>query len=445
MYIKFLLPFFIVFVGYLNAQSTSNSPFSSYGLGEKGSFENAAFIGIGNCTVTYFDSTVLNLYNPATYNTLAKGQPLFSIGLTSKMSFYEQNGVKDSRGNATLEHFAMAFTLKKHFGLAFGLKPFTRKGYNLTETIAAGTDSLKYTYIGKGGTNQVFIGLSSNLVKTKNTILSVGTNISYLFGYSTNERRSQLSDDEIYGGVAWNTIRANTFYYELGAYFSQTMRENHHFTLAAAIEPAQDLKVTQDDYLFYGVIGDPTKYDTLYASAGQKGTIHLPTTSTLGFNYNFWFEKKLKNNSIRNSEIAVHINYSTTDWTKFTNSFNSSFSYYATTKLNFGIQYTPERKFMDKSSNGSFLKNVRYRAGYYQYTLPYIFNGEQVQDKGITLGFGLPIPAGQSLSCINIGFSAGKRDTPAATSFNEKYIGLNLGIILAPSVFDRWFGKRKLD
>ncbi len=444
MRINLIFLLFTLVVFQFKAQTSTNSPYSSYGIGERGSLENATFTGLGFSNVSYFDSTVLNYYNPSTYNTLAEGQPLFSIGLTSKLSTFEQNDVSEFKGNVIIDHFAMAFLLKKHFGFAFGLKPFARKGYSLTESIALGSDSIKYTYLGKGGTNQAFIGLSSNLIKYKNTTLSIGANFSYLFGASTNERRSQLVDDVI-GGVDWKSISVNSFYYDLGLYFRQSFKQKHHLTFAMAIDPGQNIKIKQDSYLFFGVIGDPEEYDTLSASVNQTGSIHLPTSMNLGLNYNFWFGDATKKKSFRNSELGIHINYSTTDWTTFSNSFETTNNLLPTNKFSFGLQYIPERKFTEKSTNIKFLETIRYRAGIYQYTLPYSYAGEQLSDKGVTIGFGIPLLAQQSLSSLNIGFTYGKRETTAVGSLNEKYIGINFGIILAPSSFDRWFRKRKLD
>ena len=447
MRINIITILFICFAASSFAQPSTSSPFSSYGFGEREGNDNAIFTGIGNSTITYFDSTVLNLNNPATYNTMAEGQPLFSIAVNSRLSYYEQNGTKQFKGTAMVDHFAMGFTIKKHFGLTFGLKPYARKGYSLSDRIAVGQDSLIYTYLGTGGINQVFIGLSSNIIKLKNTTLSVGTNLSYLFGTSTNERRSQLVDaSPTDGGIDWHSTRITALHYELGAYFRHTLKQNHHFTLAAVIEPAQKLKARQDEYLFYGVVGNPLAYDTLYASPDQKGTINMPTASTLGFNYIFWFNSmKKKNNSTRNSELALHINYSTTDWTKFTSSFDKSSSLLASNKLTFGLQFVPERKFLENAVSSNFFEKMRYRIGYYQGMLPYSYSGQQLKDFGGTLGFGIPIVSQNSLSSINFGFSYGKRQTTAENSFNEEYVGINFGIILAPSNYDRWFRKKKLD
>lgn len=442
-----LVSFFLVFITVqVAAQKTSSSPFSSFGFGEKDGMDHATFTGLGNSTITYFDSTVVNFYNPSTYNTLGQGQPIFSLGVTSRLSFYNQNTVNVFKAAAFVDHFAMAFTLKKHFGLAFGLKPFSRKGYEIAERVAVGSDSLKYSYIGSGGTNQVFIGLSTNLIKLKKTTLSVGTNLSYLFGASTNERRSQLiSGTELFGGIDYNTIRMNSFHYEFGAFFRQTLRERHDFTFAGVLEPAQSLNATLDNYLFQGTVGNPNTYDTLFSTIDQTGKIKIASTLNLGFNYNFKFKDTKKDNASRNSEIGIHLNYSTTDWTTFSSTFDPNSALRATSKLTFGIQYTPEYKFLENSINSSFLGRTRYRVGYYQYTLPYSADGSQLRDFGTTFGFGIPIMGQQSLSSVNVGFSLGKRENGEANTMNEKYIGINFGVCLAPANFERWFKKRKLD
>lgn len=448
MRIKFLTVLFVVIVAQLTAQNTSNSPYSSYGFGEKGGIEHAAFTGLGNSTITYFDSTIVNYYNPSTYNTLGEGQPIFSLGITSRLSFYEQNAITEFKPSAFIEHFVMAFTLKKHFGLAFGLKPFSRKGYAITERIAVGTesDSIEYQYLGKGGTNEVFMGLSTNLIKYKTATLSVGANLGYLFGASTNERTSRMyTENTSNGGVDYKTIQMNSFHYELGLYYKQTLKENHDLTFASVIEPSQKLNGTYNEYLFQGIVGNPNSYDTLYASEGQEGNIQLAATVSTGLNYNVKFKDSKKDNSLRNSELGIHINYSTTDWTRFSSTFDPNSNLLATNKLTFGIQYTPEYKFLENSANAKFIERVRYRAGYYQYTLPYAFNGDQVKDFGTTFGFGIPILGQQSLSSVNIGVSLGKRGTGDTNALNEKYIGINFGVSLAPSNFDRWFRKRKLD
>jgi hypothetical protein len=446
MHSKFLLIFslFISICG--NAQLTSNSPFTAYGLGEKGNDMLAPFTGLGNCGLTYFDSTVFNPHNPATYNTLGQGQPLFTIGLNTQINRYTQGNNVMLRTTAYPDPFALAFTLKKHFGLAFGLRPFTEKGYEIVDTTVVGSDSIEYRYLGKGNINRVFIGLSSNLLKLENTVLSVGGNIGYLFGTTNNERNSRLLDNTaLDGGVSWNVLTVKSLHYEFGTYFKQSFFSNHHVTLAAVIEPAQKINATNDAYLFYGIIGDPEQYDTLAQTTGVGGYIKMPTTLQFGLGYTFWFDDKKANNSSRNSELALHMNYSRTDWTEFESSFeNSPFSLMAT-KLTFGIQYTPERKYLENAVSSKFHEKIHYRAGFYQSLLPYTVSNSQLKDEGLTIGIGLPIITQNTLSSINLGLSLGQRSTGIEGALNEKYLGIQLGISIAPSLYERWFRKLKLD
>jgi hypothetical protein len=429
------------------AQYTINSPYSSYGLGERANSEHAIFSGMGNCSVTVFDSTVLNFYNPSTYNTYGTGQPLFSIGIESKMLFQKDGTTNVFSGTAMLNHFVMGIPVKKNFGIAFGLKPFARKGYELYDRIAVGTDSIKYTYLGKGGSQHVFVGASANLINLKSFKWSVGGNAGYLFGIATNERRSQVIKLSQYsGGVDRNVLTTSAFYYELGTNMRLAINDKHSVTLAGTFEPAQNLGVKKDEYLFYAPnVNDPRYYDTLFQATQVRGTIRMAPSYTVGLNYTFGFESEKKGNRIRESEFALHFNYSMTDWSAYRDDLNPQLTFLNSSRIHVGVQFIPERDFLDKAAVVGFFETVRYRVGYYQYTLPYSFNGTQMTDFGMTFGFGIPILTTKSLSSVNLGVSLGKRDTGSSNSLNQKYIGLNFGVTLAPSNFDRWFRKRKLD
>jgi hypothetical protein len=88
---------------------------------------------------------------------------------------------------------------------------------------------------------------------------------------------------------------------------------------------------------------------------------------------------------------------------------------------------------------------MRYRVGYYNFSLPYTDNGLSASEFGTTFGLGLPIVAQQALSSINLGVTYGKRVNADASGLNESFVGINFGVIISPSFYDRWFRKRKLD
>jgi hypothetical protein len=116
-----------------------------------------------------------------------------------------------------------------------------------------------------------------------------------------------------------------------------------------------------------------------------------------------------------------------------------------TSKLSVGVQFIPESEFKINTATTNIFARIRYRAGYYQYTLPYSANGEQVTDFGTTFGFGIPVSIQKSLSSINFGFSIGQRGVSDQQQLSEKYYGINLGITIAPGASEKWFRKRKLN
>ncbi|MFC3336806.1 hypothetical protein [Flavobacterium palustre] len=55
-----------------------------------------------------------------------------------------------------------------------------------------------------------------------------------------------------------------------------------------------------------------------------------------------------------------------------------------------------------------------------------VVNSQSIKDKGVSLGFGLPITG--SFSNINLGFEFGKRGTTSAGLIQENYVKLSVGL-----------------
>ena len=430
------------------SQITSTSPYSSFGIGERDGIDNAVFSGLGNTTITYFDSTTLNYFNPSSYNTIGKGQPLFSVGISSRLSNYSEAGVSNFSKTVVINHFAMGLSFAKHFGFAFGLKPFSRRGYEFSTKELLVTDTIVHTYLGSGNTNEAFVGLSSNLFKFTNHQLAIGANAGYVFGTMTNERRSNLST-ETAGGVDQKILKIGSLHYEFGLFYKAAINKFNNLTFSALVEPSQSFSVSQETNLFATKFIDNSLYYNKIDSTGSiRGKIVNPLLTSIGFNYAYSF-KDLKNGiSERNSELSLHASYSTTNWTNYHTTFTSELlnpNYVNTSKYTVGLQYIPEKSFLGQTGATKILETIRYRIGAYQYSLPIVVSGGSVIDRGATLGFGIPIRMQKSLSSVNLSFTYGKRGNSEATQLKEQYYGINLGIVFAPANFERWFIKRKFD
>lgn len=444
----FLVILFVVAGLVSVAQNASNNPFSYYGIGEVSGNDHAIFSGIGNTEITLIDSTVLNYYNPASYNALGKGQPIFSTGYAFRLSSYRQGDIKEFNPVSGIQHFAFAFSFAKHFGIGLGLKRYSQRVYQFSTAELVDTDSIYYDYSGSGGINETFLGFSANLLPfLENTKLSVGGNAGWLFGNVANTRKSWISQSGFNpdGGVGIKTIDVRSFHYDLGAYFTHVINNNHQFGLYATLDPSQKLNASFTEGIYYSTdVNNPVQYDTnaYYELTGDK--IITATQLTYGLSYTYSFTNDTTIQRTLHPVISVHASYSTTDWSRYSNPYEPTYTYLNTSKISAGIQFTPEGDMEFNTAKTNIFEKTHYRAGFYSYTLPYTQNGEQIKDFGTTFGFGIPVTIGKSLSSINLGASIGKRGTSDLNQINEKYYGINFGVSIAPGSAETWFRKRKV-
>ncbi|TNE71604.1 MAG: hypothetical protein EP333_08970 [Bacteroidetes bacterium] len=428
-------------------QKLTHSPYSFYGIGEAGGLDNAVFSAFGNNFVGIQDSTILNYYNPASYNLLAKGQPLFSFGISSRLSFFNQGEVQEFAMTSSIQHIVMAFPVKKHFGLAFGVRPFSSRGYDFYSGEMVNSDSIVYNYSGSGNLNEVFAGISTDLFKLKNTRLAVGMNAGYVFGETKNVRKSFIYSTTSVnppGGIDERISHLSTFHYDLGFYFEQNYRK-HTFGLSGRIDPSQQLQGDFDYNLFYsGNVNNENAYDTIKSNSIDS-YVQSASSYEFGLTYKYIIDQNAQGTRKLKSQLLVAASYGNTAWSGFTAPFNDSLPFSDAQKITFGVQFTPEIDFFEKMSTTKFYQRIHYRIGGYMNTLPYTINGNQLTDKALTFGFGIPIPTMRSLSSINLGFAVGNRGTSNSSSLNEKYYGINLGITIAPGITERWFRNLKLN
>lgn len=437
----------------VSAQSTASSPYSSFGLGETGGLDHAYFGGMGNINISAQDSTVANFYNPSSYSTLAKGQPIFSLGFSTRLSTYSENGSSAFVPVANVQHFALVVPFANRFGLAFGLKPYTRRGYEMLSREKVGEDSLFYRYNGTGGLNEFFLGFGADVIKKQNTRLSLGFNLGYLFGTSNNQRTSALIDVNVLnnnyeGGIGYKRFRSKSFHYEFGLSFEQDIKAGHTLGLYAVVDPLQKLNGDYTDELYFATnINDPNSYDTLYYRDTLKGTISNVPTYQTALMYRWRFKANRGDINERNSELGIHVGFTYYDWSKFENTYDANFvnNFNSSMKYAIGIQFVPETNFIVNQLKTKYYHRMRYRIGAYYQGLPYTQNGEQVTDFGTTFGFGLPVAIGRTLSSVNLSGSIGNRGISDKDAFRENYYSVNVGISITPHSGDTWFRKRKLN
>ncbi len=431
------------------AQNTSTSPYSSYGIGDIGGLDHAVFSGIGNNTITYFDSTVINFYNPSSYSSLSKGMVLFSIGAASKFSTFSSGESTATSRVFALDHAAMAIPFGGRFGMSFGIKPFSKRGYEIQGENVLTPDTINYQYKGSGTTSEVFYGLSAYLIKTKKHLFSLGANVGYIFGTVENDRISTINNSSS-GGVETTGIRIKSVHYSIGAHYQIHLDTigRHTLMFTATYDPEQKLKSYYNkDLYFASDVSDETTYLALN-QIDEKGKIRFGSVTTVGMRYSLKTTPREKVIKTHISQLDLFASYNINNYERFFGDFETftvNYGYKNTNSLNIGLQYTPEVRLYDKSVNTKYLSLIHYRVGIYKNSLPLKINTQTITDFGTTFGFGLPILSQNSVSNVNFGFTYGRRGRDVPGAVNENYFGINFGITISPSRADRWFVKRKLD
>ena len=436
---SFISILFSIFFSNLIAQSITQNPLSYFGIGEQNFGSNAIYDALGRNSVNYYDSSQLNIFNPASYSSMSSGNTLLTVGLNGRLSKFSELNNDALRITIMPDQFALGFKLSKQIGAAFGLKPYSRRGYDITEYDSI--NLLINKYEGSGGTQAFFLGAGFRIFKLKTSNLSLGFNANYIFGSVTNSRNSKLfsTSNSTPAGISNSTIKLNAINIDLGISFEQMISKNHSFILTGEFTPnllSQNLKISEG--LFYansssaGVIYDTINYNVISSSINNSAL-------KFGLSYRINLKSWQRNMRFINPSILFLGSYSTMK-TNFSTSSNEM------NQISFGIQFAPETKIFENNINLKLLEKINYRIGFYkQQNSINDLSNLNYNDIGFTFGLGIPIIIQQSLSSFNASFSFGNCNAKNSSSLSEKYFGINFGFVFSPAKFDRWFRKRKLD
>jgi hypothetical protein len=441
----FALLLFASFCFLSKAQSITAEPASFYGLGEMSAKGHGIFDALGKNAINVFDSSMLNHYNPASYNRLSKGATLYTVSIHSRQSWYSNATAQQFAATPMVEQFTLGFKIRKQMGLSFGLRPFSARGYQINETQFTGLDSIRYNYSGTGAIQDLYAGYSFGLIEKPKTKLAIGANASYLFGTLINERSSVLlTGSSSAGGLERNSLLIRSFHTEVGTYFWQQLGKKHAVGLSTVFQPNLTIGGTYQRELYSSAtIGAPNSYDTILNSS-QSFSAQLAQSMQLGFNYAWKLPTYKRQTRELHPQLQLFASYSVFGALTQNQNLLTGFDQKNYERMSFGMQYQPEFKVVENIATLKAFEKLTYRVGYYQQSLPYTNSGLQYQEQGVTFGFGLPLLAQVSLSSLNVGLTLGQR-TIATGVWKEQFIGARVSLIMAPSNFEKWFRKRQLD
>jgi hypothetical protein len=402
-------------------QVNINSPYSRFGVGELASSRNTYNFSMGGIAYAISSPNYINPYNPASNVAFDTMSFLFSGGMVSKFGTHKTETLTSKTNFASLGYLLFGFPVTRWMKSSIGLIPYSNVGYNVVaHEVYENIGSTDLYYKGLGGLNEFYVNSSFQLHKN----LAIGAKMSFLFGKSNNSQIVFFPDSAgMLNTKVDRYIEAGDLYFDFGAQYKKQIVKDMTMGFGAIYAPSQNINATKN-YIarsYFGTsIGIESFRDTIAIELDKHGTITIPEK------YGFGIMLK------QNEKWMFGADYSWQNWSKF-RAFDQVDSLKNSMQFSVGGEFLPSEKVFTK-----YWKRVKYRAGF-RYNKTYLnLNNTPVNEFGITIGLGLPVP--RSLSTINLGLEWGKKGTTSNNLIQDNYVKLTLDV----SIWERWFVKRPL-
>ena len=407
--------FLLVVVNSSLAQVGTSSPYSRFGLGDLQGTVFPEYNALGGGVTALSDLNSINPYNPATFS-YGPNSFLLSTGGMHKTTNMQNASENQITNNSAFSHLTIAFPISKKIGASLGMLPYSNIGYELNSRETIYNADLMYS--GDGGISKVYFGGAYKLTNE----LSVGANASYLFG-GLNRRKKVVYDDESFFNSRSNSkINLQGYYYEVGLLYKKNISENKELTIGLTANNNSEIrgKISElvETFEYSGVFELPK--DT-FENTTEWGYVTLPRYISAGITYR------------EGKRMLLVVDYSLQNWAEY-RLFDESDNLNNSMKISGGIQYTPEYNSVTK-----YYKRMQYRLGTSYYNTPLQFDNNQLTDKSISFGIGIPVK--RSRTKYDLSVTLGERGTTENNLLKEQYIKFGLSV----SYNGLWFIKRKYD
>lgn len=410
------------------AQNGTLSPYSQFGYGILRDNATSAQQAMGGVGYGMNSGRQINVMNPASYARIDSLTFLFDMGIDMTFLWSSEgtgsDRLSESNMGGGLNYITMQFPVGKRMGMSIGILPYSSVGYAFGNTIENGYTSRS----GSGSINELYVGFAGSLLKhSKAGHLSIGVNVSYLFGSTINDIYAITSSGST--SLYSKELKVQDFHIDAGLQYTVPIGRADALTLGLVYSPGKSLLGKYHDYS-YDVDNSTTSSDTEFSTHRY---FSLASTYGAGINYR------------RDQNLMVEADFSYQPWSKANYmQFDAKDEPVAVTgvfanrwKVAVGAQYQP-------SIRGSYAKRIQYRAGAY-FDRDYMMvrqnstgASNNVREYGISLGVGLPVPGFKSIVSLGLGWM--HRQAYPTALIKEDYLNLTLGINFNES----WFRKSKI-
>ena len=417
-----LLTFFVMSA---MAQNGSNSPYTRYGFGQLSDQSLGSNKAMGGIGIGLRSGLQINVSNPASYTAVDSLSFLFETGFTMQNANFSDGTTKLNAKNSSFDYLAMQFRLFKGMGMTLGFLPYSNVGYSFSSTEELPAQSIwddpttvSRSYNGTGGLHQACIGEGCEGLPK----LSIGANVSYLFGNFTHKVSANFSDANIYPLARTYYAEISDVKLDFGAQYSLQLNKKGLLTVGATYSLGQDLHAINSYISQQKLNGSVVISDSV---TKINKAFQLPHAFGIGATYEH--DERL----IVGADVLLQ---------KFseTRFFGQEGQLADRLKYSVGAQFYP-----DPTSN-NFFKQMKYRAGAF-YSKPYVkVNGQEAaHEYGIGAGLTIPISTWGWMtqrSIISISGEWVKIDPKIKGVLTENYLRLSVGLTFN----ERWFIKQKV-
>jgi hypothetical protein len=333
--------------------------------------------------------------------------------LNFKASKYSTSSQSQSKSAVGLNFFAIGFRNTSWWKNSLGIAPFSSVGNNFTirKNIEGSSALFNVNEQGSGGLNQFYWGNAFKLTPN----LALGVNVAFIFGDIKQIESATL--DGISGSLtSEDNIYLRKLYLNYGIQYKFKLARNITGSLGGVFGKSSKLN------LFHEVTVTDNSNTVLKSQEESQSTFTLPAFYGIGASIKF------------NEKLLLTSDYKFYNWANSA-PLQSNVQFVNSSSYMFGAEYLPSTSFRDKG-----FKQVKYRIGGYINNTYLMVNGQQLIDKGISLGLGIPIV--QKKLYFNIAYEIGRK----GSSQNKGIIDENYqNFIINITLNDFWFFKPKFD
>lgn len=440
-----LLIIFCFVTFFIFAQQTgTNSPYGRYGYGPLSYPSLGASESMGGISYGLRRSQQVNPGNPASYTKLDTLSFVFDFGISGQMSRFSDAQQKYDYYNGNLEYVTMQFPLFKNMAGSIGLLPYSKVGYNYGNARSLTNIIYQETYRASGGLSRLYAGFAYQPFK----FLSIGANISYLFGntYYSNVIIPLTSPGALVGEQR-SSYNFRSYKLDFGVQYTHEFDKDNRVVFGAVYSPKISAK---NDLLISNKLYQ-TDPNTLVNPAAnvievirddtlRSQVFELPHTFGLGATYS-------------NNHILVGLDGTLQKWKDLRypaelDGLQAGNRYNDVYKVNAGFEYVAD------AMSRNFWRTLRLRAGVSyanSYTNVSVYNPNNhslagiagYKEYGANIGLGIPLKnaiTGKQ-SMINIGFTYNTKRPENEFMIKEDLFKISVNM----NINELWFFKHQFN